>query len=293
MAEFPALPLWTDAFLADTVHLNVAETGAYLLLLMASWRTEDGGLPNDDKALARYAKCRGREWATIKTSILPFWTLCSDTRLRQKRLERERVFVRDKTTKAKASAEARWLKFKETRDANAAAEQLRKDQSASPPTPTPTPTPTPIERKKEEEAATASPAKPEPAKTPTGADAPRPADDAGPIPGFLDRRQPPDIKTAIFGVGLRWLMEATAAEESSCRSFLGKLIGEHGEQETATALMGAAKAQPIDPRAWLKRNIGRINGNGPRNGGRHGEPGSNEIIDGINAALSRRSVSPG
>jgi hypothetical protein len=39
MAEFPALPLWTDAYLGDTRHLSQSEHGAYLLLLITAWRT--------------------------------------------------------------------------------------------------------------------------------------------------------------------------------------------------------------------------------------------------------------
>lgn len=38
MAEFPALPLWTDAYLADTAHLSYEEHGLYFHILMTMWR---------------------------------------------------------------------------------------------------------------------------------------------------------------------------------------------------------------------------------------------------------------
>src|SRR4051812_21801143 len=53
MAEFPALPLWTDAYLADCGHLSDAEHGRYFLLLMAMWRAPECRLPNDNDWLAR------------------------------------------------------------------------------------------------------------------------------------------------------------------------------------------------------------------------------------------------
>lgn len=48
MSSFPSLPLFTDAFLADTGHLSAQETGAYLLLLMMAWRLPECRLPDND-----------------------------------------------------------------------------------------------------------------------------------------------------------------------------------------------------------------------------------------------------
>lgn len=92
MAEFPSLPLFTDAFLADTGHLNAAETGAYLLLLMMAWRSRDCRLPDDDAKLARWARVDGRTWARLKPKVMEFWTL-SDGGWSQKRLLKERGVV--------------------------------------------------------------------------------------------------------------------------------------------------------------------------------------------------------
>ena len=43
MATFPALPLWTDAYLSDTDHLTFEEHGVYLRLLMMIWRNPECG----------------------------------------------------------------------------------------------------------------------------------------------------------------------------------------------------------------------------------------------------------
>lgn len=119
MAEFPALNLYTDAFLADTPHLGALETGAYMSLLMASWRTEDGGLADDDVMLARMARCEKREWKRIRPVVMAFWTMCQDGKWRQKRLEIERENARAKSQSAARSAKARWLKDNKRQDADA------------------------------------------------------------------------------------------------------------------------------------------------------------------------------
>lgn len=103
----------------------------------------------------------------------------------------------------------------------------------------------------------------------------------------------PDVKTAIFGAGLQWLRKACGdVSENSCRSFLGSLIADHGEVSTATCLLAAERAKPVDPRGWMKRNIGGPNGQRPRNGQIEGTSLSPELA-GIAAAIARRSLQPG
>jgi len=115
MAQFPSMSLWTDAYLADTVHLRVAESGAYLHLLMSAWRTEDGYLPNDDKKLQRFAKCTLREWKQVRDVVMEFWTATEDgSHVFQKRLEKERLLSHSRASKASRAAGARWLKTKQT-----------------------------------------------------------------------------------------------------------------------------------------------------------------------------------
>lgn len=92
MTEFPSLPLFTDAYLADTRHLTAQEHGAYLLLLMMAWRSPDCRLPDDDAKLAKWASVDARTWSRIKPTIMEFWTPESGT-WTQRRLAKEREFV--------------------------------------------------------------------------------------------------------------------------------------------------------------------------------------------------------
>lgn len=92
MSAYPSLPLFTDAFIADTGHLNAQETGAYLMLMMVAWRSPECRLPDNDDKLARWARVDRRTWLRIKPAVMEFWTLAEGF-WSQKRLSKEREFV--------------------------------------------------------------------------------------------------------------------------------------------------------------------------------------------------------
>jgi uncharacterized protein YdaU (DUF1376 family) len=117
MAEYPAMPLWTDAYLGDTTHLTTIEHGAYILLLMAMWRA-GGTLPNDDRLLARYARLTAGQWKRVKPVLWPFFTVRSDE-IMQGRLTDELKAVRQKSRRQSDNAKSRWLKINDTGDATA------------------------------------------------------------------------------------------------------------------------------------------------------------------------------
>lgn len=108
MAELPALPLWTDAYLADTGHLTTIEHGAYLLLLMAMWRA-GGSLPNDDKRLMRFAHLNAGQWQRIRSTIMEFFNVEGD-QIVQGRLTDELAFVRQHRAKQSNNARAKYRK---------------------------------------------------------------------------------------------------------------------------------------------------------------------------------------
>ena len=136
MAEFPALPLFTDAYMADTRHLSAAQHGAYILLLMTAWRMPDCTLPDDDIFLSRCASMDLRTWKKNKTAVMAFWKKDEAQRYYQPRLLDERKYVAHKRSKNSKAAKTRWLKNKETGKANAMPNECQNDA----PTPTPTPT---------------------------------------------------------------------------------------------------------------------------------------------------------
>jgi len=110
VAEFPSLPLFTDAYIADTQHLTNEEHGVYLRLLMFAWRSPHCALPSDDKRLALMVGVTPKKWASLKVTVLDFWT-ATDAGLQQDRLtfERQRVTVLmdQKSAAGKASARAK------------------------------------------------------------------------------------------------------------------------------------------------------------------------------------------
>lgn len=65
------MPLHIDSYLADTSYLTAAEHGAYMLLIMTYWR--DGGLPDDERMIARIAKMGKDEWAESRDVLAAFF----------------------------------------------------------------------------------------------------------------------------------------------------------------------------------------------------------------------------
>jgi uncharacterized protein YdaU (DUF1376 family) len=126
----PAMPLFGDAYMADTRHLSLEEHGAYLSLLMIAWRTDGCRLPDNDKRLSQMLGITGTRWAKIKPAIMAFWTRTSDG-WEQKRLLKERQFVSKKSEQNSDAANARWnnkpLKSNDTADANASAMQCERN----------------------------------------------------------------------------------------------------------------------------------------------------------------------
>lgn len=105
----PAIPLFGDAYLADTRHLSLEEHGAYLQLLMIAWRSPNCALPDDDARIARMLGITAGRWAKLKGTVMAFWSL-GTSGWTQKRLSKERAFVEKKRKTNSDAANARWKK---------------------------------------------------------------------------------------------------------------------------------------------------------------------------------------
>jgi len=137
MAELVALPLFTDAYLADTRHLNATQHGAYLLLLMMAWRTPDCALPDDDKILASWASMDLRSWKAVKPIVMAFWKKGEDGKWRQDRLSDESELARAKRKQRVRAGKASALKRHEQASTSV---QREVNERSTNPEPEPEPT---------------------------------------------------------------------------------------------------------------------------------------------------------
>lgn len=130
------MPLYITDYLGDTMHLTAEQHGAYLLLLMAAWKS-GGAVPNDPVQLGLITRM-GERWQTHAAAIvLPFFTQC-DGMLIHRRVEQELskaiATVEKKAAAGKAGAEKRWQN-----DGRRIADALPKQWQNDAPSPSPSP----------------------------------------------------------------------------------------------------------------------------------------------------------
>lgn len=107
----PWMPLYVADYLADTRRLSTLEHGAYLLLIMDYWR--NGGLPADDRDLARIAGLSAKAWSAMRAKIAALF----QDGWRHKRIDAEMAKAVAKSSTAKAAVDERWRRERE-RNAN-------------------------------------------------------------------------------------------------------------------------------------------------------------------------------
>lgn len=251
MAEFPAMPLFTDAYLGDTTHLTTIEHGAYLLLLITSWRARGNTLPDNDRMLARYAKCTMGQWARIRPILEPFFSISSDGWV-QGRLMDEAAHVRQVRESQRANGVSSALKRKgrhsAKRDASSnGAMQFDEDTDNQPATPSPSPQSIGSE--------------------PNGS-------------GAIAPDKPDEIDPAkiIFGAGLK-VMTDGGMTEMRARSILGKWRREHGDAHVIAALGTCKREGAINPVEFIEG----VFRNGRKSASGHG-PTIEGALDWINGA---------
>ena len=96
MAQFPCLPLWTDAWVADTRHLRGPigrqKRGAYMDLLVEMWRTPGCRVPNDNGWLMDHLGADKDELREVIRPVIEEFCRIEGNFIVQPRLQKE--FVR-------------------------------------------------------------------------------------------------------------------------------------------------------------------------------------------------------
>lgn len=254
---------------SELVALSTHEiVGAAVFLWCRAWKQRPASsLPDDERVLAAYARMPLSRFRKLRDDVMRGFTKCSDGRFYHRVLAEEamRAFDRKKAFQTKRETETERLrKWRQQRRGNGVETRFvpeGQDRTGH--------------HESDLDVTTA----------PTHSAGPASPNGAGAPPGESFGFSQSDVKTAIFGAGLRWMMANTGDAEAPCRSFLGLLIRDHGEGNTASVLMAAERVKPVDPRAWMKRNIeGNLNGQTPRSQ-RAGSQVANAAI--LGAALHR------
>lgn len=116
MSNRPWMPLYVADYLADTMHLNAAQSGAYLHLIMHYW--QHGELPDDDYKLSRIARMRIEDWRRNRPTVESFF----QAGWRHARIDSEINRSAEISNKRKAAAKQKHSNSKANAPANA--EQL-------------------------------------------------------------------------------------------------------------------------------------------------------------------------
>lgn len=107
MAALPYMQLYVADYLADTMHLNTEEHGAYLLLIFNYWQT---GKPIPVARLSRIARLTNDRWTDVERTLNEFF-IERDGEWLHERIERDLEALHatqaQRIAAGKASAEAR------------------------------------------------------------------------------------------------------------------------------------------------------------------------------------------
>lgn len=125
-------PFYTADFRRDTLHLTLAEEGAYRRLI-DEYMVSKGPLPDDDRVLARIIGVSFEEWTAVAKSVRTFFHT-TNGKLQHKRCEKElhaqAKRVQEKKEHAQKAARAKWKNYYEMRDIVADAERKQSVRTA-------------------------------------------------------------------------------------------------------------------------------------------------------------------
>ena len=229
------MPLYIGDYLADTSHLSMEQSGAYLHLLMHQWRR--GTVPDQDAQLAAICRYTVTRWQRkIAPAIRPLFTPM-DGALVQLRLHAEREKSQKTSDERTLAANKRWNRSKgdvinennDVADAKASGcisraypshNHIKKESSGDKPP---------------EQAA------PSPAVIP-------------PVPDLVEGVHAPTAREIMWRSGPAIIRQLTGCSAGASRGMLGKMLREMQEDciGVVQILTEGQSLHPLaDPNAWL------------------------------------------
>jgi uncharacterized protein YdaU (DUF1376 family) len=118
MSGIITVPLHIGDFISGTLHMDAAQKGAYIMLLLAHYQAGECGLPNDDKQLARIAGVTMKKWAEMRPILSKKFEVNDDFWISSKCVE-----VLQKVHEHSSSQRAKALKRFKSGDAAALPQQ--------------------------------------------------------------------------------------------------------------------------------------------------------------------------
>ena len=137
------LPLWVDDLLAMITESGepTLATGARLRLWLVICR-RGGVIRADNSSLAKLSGLSLKQWKSVRDFILPGWEYDEETQTYSvRRIVQEIERTGNRSAKARASAEKRWMRTHSERNANASCERNAKAMLSPSPAPSPAPAP--------------------------------------------------------------------------------------------------------------------------------------------------------
>lgn len=217
MSKAPAMPMYWDAYLADTTHLTTEEHGAYMLLLAAMWR-RNAWVPDDDKDNARILGLTPAKWRKIKARLMETVSgfRVENGKITQEKLQKTWEKTQEKICKNRSNgAKGGRPKSKENKDIAKANGSVSVNPNKSIPEPEPYSNTLEANASNEGQAFDAS-------------------------------------EAAIWKRGVPFLSER-GVPEPKARQMIGKWIRDHGSGNLFSALSEAAKSGTGDPIPYITK----------------------------------------
>lgn len=133
------IPLSKGDLIQSTYHMDAAEFGAYVRLLLVHYDNPDG-LPDDDRLLARWAGCTAKVWKRVRPVVIEKFQRVEEPgrapKLVQRRTVEEIQMIRERSSNQRDKALKRW-------DTPDAAASVRHQSGNATPSPSTKPQPEP------------------------------------------------------------------------------------------------------------------------------------------------------